>query len=250
MRAFRSLGIAIVVVAGIALHGVANATVFNAVTDFSLTTNTAANTWSYWTSSSTNVSTYPATIALAPFLFNTTCGFGTSCWDSTASTTNLLLQNVTGSDGPFPNGIARNDQLSFYTRSGLTLLRFLAPSAGSYTVKGFFEGSATNPEVTQELIAVNDNVASPQLNITKAEAFGAINPFSFTVALGAGGTVDFLVAGITTTPDLNSLTTGFAATITSGATSVPELGTWAMMVTGFALVGARLRRRRAQPASV
>src|ERR1700730_15124698 len=116
---------------------------FDANSQFSLTTNTAANTWSYWGNTSSTVSTYTTGLTLLPVLFNTTCGFGTSCWDATTTTNILVLQNATGADVlGFPNSDARNNQLTFYTRSGLTLVRFLVPTTGTYNLTGFFEGSA------------------------------------------------------------------------------------------------------------
>ncbi len=213
--------------------GSAQATMYNPVTGFSNTTNVATNTWSYWYSNSTAVSTYPGSIALNPDFFSD-CGYGTQCWDQTLVLNDLILNNVTGSTAPFPNGAALNNQLTFYTRSGLELVRFTAPAAGSYDVTGFFEGSAANSETSQEFIAVNSNTASPLLDITAAEPLGQINPFSFMTALAAGGTIDFLVAGVSTTPDLNSLATGFDATITSG---IPEPSTWATLLLGFAGLG-------------
>jgi hypothetical protein len=234
MKIARTAAVAV----GLAAPGAAVATTFNAVTDFSLTTNTASNTWSYWYNTSTNVSTYESGLALNPFLFNMSCGLGTSCWDQTTGLNNLILQNVTGADAAFSNGIARNGQLTFYTRSGIELVRFAAPAAGSYTVSGFFEGNAANPEQTTEAIAVDGSVISQS---TATVPFGTVNPFNFTESLAAGNTIDFFVAGISTTSDLNSLATGFDATI-SQTVPAPLIGHGlpVLLAVGGMLFGAKL----------
>lgn len=94
----RYLGLAIALLS----CGVAFASSYNAVTDFSLTTNVSSNTWSYWGSTNTSVVNYFSNVTLLPVLFNGSCGFGTSCWDASTGTDNLILQNVTGSDGFSP----------------------------------------------------------------------------------------------------------------------------------------------------
>ncbi len=76
----------------------ASAATFDAVTGFSLTTNVATNTWSYWGTTSTTIGTYASNVALLPVLFNGSCGSGTSCWDTSGGISNLVLQNVTGAD--------------------------------------------------------------------------------------------------------------------------------------------------------
>jgi hypothetical protein len=217
---------------------------FDAETQFSLTTNTASNTWSYWGSSSTTVSTYPSTIALLPVLFDKTCGFGTSCWDATTIIGNLILQNATGSDvTAFPNSDARNDQLTFYPRTGLVLVRFLVPTTGTYDLTGFFEGSASTPQFSQDFIDIDENVGSPLLNSSGGLAFGAVNSFDFTnLSLNAGNTVDFLVAG-TSTDGNNSLSTGFDATFTQ-VTSVPEAGGFVLLAGGLLVLGAVKKYKR------
>jgi hypothetical protein len=217
---------------------------FDAVTGFSLTTNTAANTWSYYGGTNTSVSTFESTVSLLPMLFNGSCGSGTSCWDTNSGPANLILQNVSGADAPFPNSDALNNQLTFYTRSGIVDVRFLVPTTGVYSLTGFFEGSAISSESSQEFIAVDGNVGSPLLSLTGALAFGATNPFSFgSLSLNAGDTVDFIVAGISTTADTNSLATGFDATFTTGGGSVPEPGTFALLAGGLIVLARRGLKR-------
>lgn len=222
--------------------GVAFAASYDAVTDFNLSSNVAGNTWSYWGSPSNSIVNYFSNVTLLPVLFNGTCGFGTSCWDESTGIQNLILQNVTGSDAFFPNSDARNGQLTFYTRAGIVDVRFLAPTAGTYNVAGFFEGSANISETTAEAIAVNGNGTSLVFSMTAAVPFGTTNSFSFSVPLAAGGTIDFLVAGDSTTADQNSLATGFDATITSSS-AVPEPSTLSLLLLAGAPLAASLRKR-------
>ncbi len=217
---------------------------FDAVTGFSLTTNVGTNTWSYYGGASTAVSTFESTVSLLPVLFNGSCGGGTSCWDTNSGASNLILQNVTGADVGFPNSDALNNQLTYYTRSGIVDVRFLVPTTGVYSLSGFFEGSANISESSEEFIAVDGNVGSPLFDMTGAVPFGATNAFSFgSLSLNAGDTVDFIVAGISTSDDTNSLATGFDATFTTGA-SVPEPGTLTLLAGGLLVLGCKGRQLR------
>ncbi len=230
----------LVLAAALLSCGVAFATSYNAVTDFSLTTNVASNTWSYWDSPSTSVVNYFSNVTLLPEFIPGCGGPGIPCWYD-PGTQNLILQNVTGSDALLPNSDARNGQLTFYTRSGIVDVRFLAPTAGTYNVAGFFEGSANVSETTTEAIAINGNGTSPVFSMTAAVPFGSTNNFSFSTSLAAGGTIDFLVAGVSTTG--NSLATGFDATITSGST-VPEPSTLSLLLLAGTPLAAALRKRK------
>jgi hypothetical protein len=239
------------IVAGLFIAGLgaggACAASFDAVTGFSLTTNTAANTWSYWGTPNTSVAGYAGDVALLPVLFPGTCGSGTSCWDASSGTQNLILDNVTGADVlGFPNSDARNNQLTYFNRTGVLDLRFLVPATGTYSLSGFFEGSSPSPESTRDVIVVNSNIGSPLFNVGPGLlAFGSIQNFNFaSLSFNAGDIVDFLVAGTQTTPDANSLATGFDATFSSGSTSpVPEPATLAIVGAGLLLLTWRAGRK-------
>jgi len=219
---------------------------YNPFNDFSAT-NVSGNLWTYWSSNSTTVAGYSGSISLMGTLI-AGCGGGANspCWDQTSGVANLLLQNASGADEPFPNSVAPNGDLTYYTRSGIVLLRFTAPSTSSYSVSGFFQGAATVPESSQDVIAVNQNVGGALLNSSGALAFGTQRTFSFSnVSLNAGDTLDFLVAGVSTTSGSNSIATAFSATITSGAATVPEPGTFGLTAACLGLAFLRLRKRAA-----
>lgn len=89
---------------------------------------------------------------------------------------------------------------------------------------------------------MDGNVGSPLFDMTGAVPFGATNAFSFgSLSLNAGDTVDFIVAGISTSDDTNSLATGFDATFTQGA-SIPEPGTLALLAGGLLVLVARQKK--------
>jgi hypothetical protein len=226
------------------LTTILSAATFDPVTQFSLTTNVAGNRWSYWGDPNTSIATYPANISLLPVLFNGSCGFGTSCWDTSSGEDNLILQNVTGLDASFPNSVAPNNALTYYTRSGIVLLRFLVPTTGTYSISGAFKGAAMTPESSEEFITIDQNVGSPLLDLTGAVPFGTSHPFSFSgLSLNAGDTVDFLVAGVSHTGDLNSISTSFTASISNSVSAVPEPGTALLGAGALALLFLAARKR-------
>jgi hypothetical protein len=191
---------------------------YNAVTGFELSSNVGTNLWSYWGSSNDGVKDYGSTISLLS-TFYSDCGEGTQCWDTTSGRTNLVLLNVTGVNQVFGEAISPNDEISFYTRSGISLVRFLVPSSGTYSIAGFFQGIVREPTASEDVVAINERVIS----LTPELAFGAAKTFRYTQTLSAGDTVDFFVAGDSAGGTGNSMATGFNVTISDvpGATA-PE----------------------------
>jgi len=143
-------------------------------------------------------------------------------------------------------------------------LRFTAPSAGTYTAT--FQVKLTdlgnNPYPPVSYFDFRRDGVKMLLNsdfkyLETWDQNLAIQSFQFqtltkTVNLAAGQTIDFSVdhAGCRANVEFCSGTrynlydsTAFTATVESVA-AVPEPASWAMLITGFGLTGAAMRRRR------
>ena len=217
------------------------AATFTASGDFSTSTNTAANRWSYWSTIDTNVTSYASNIALIGS-YIASCGPGTSdCWVGASS--NLVYRNNNATPDNFI-GLSENaaGTLAFYSRLGIVNIRFLAPTTSTYDITGFFNGDSIDPiSSTRALIVVNGDVSTALYDVTAVRAFNANEPFNFIRSLNAGDTVDFLVAVGSGIPQ-NSGSLGFNATISDGAAETPEPASFVLLGSGLAL--AALRRRR------
>lgn len=93
--------------------------------------------------------------------------------------------------------------------------------------------------ITQTVASSFTGQMVPVYSMTYGLNAAAIDLTSFGVA--SGGTIDSLRLSFVLTPETQS-TTALVGAINSA--SVPEPATWAMMIGGFGLVGASLRRQR------
>src|ERR1700761_9642459 len=124
---------------------------------------------------------------------------GLECWQSPDPQlfVPLVAKNVSGSTLTYANTVVQpTDVLNLHpggTQDGSTtggndidtVVRFIAPTAGSYNFDGFFEELDISPTGTP----VSISGAADKSTLTT----GAPTDFDFTVALTAGQTVDFVV---------------------------------------------------------
>ena len=180
------------------------------------------------------------------------CAAGIACWQPAVTVLNtpLVGKNTTGATLGFPTGWIPNDRLLLAPGAqSLTdedaIVRFTAPTSGVYSFAGAFgvigfDATGVNVEgwgPTGRLFFANLPTASPGYEI-----YGSEYSFSGTVSLLAGQFADF---GVDNALAFNGDGTMMALTIErTGNLAVPEPASWAMLIAGFGLIGATLRRRR------
>jgi hypothetical protein len=221
---------------------------YDAVADFS-STQPAAGVWSYGSSDS----------LVSPIVFTQynnydTNYFGTGGpqdagvsgaqgWYTAGSPSGLptVLKNYSGSNMTVSTITDWSPSLLLLhpgSAGQVSIVRFTAPTAGSYTVTGEFTGLDSTSTDVHALVSVAGNVvALPGFN-GAVTGFGAAQPFSFTASLAQGETIDFAVG--TDGNGFNNDSTGFNATIT------PEPGFYGILalgIGGLALAGIRRRRQ-------
>jgi RHS repeat-associated protein len=133
-----------------------------------------------------------------------------------------------------PNILQPADTLNLHPgpNAKRSVVRWTVQAAGTYTVSGRFQGLDTNGTTTD--VAVSKNGAN--IFTGSVIGYGSQTPFSLTVTVTAGDTIEFSV-GVGSNGTYNSDSTGLAATITAaGAGSdvrwfvTDQLGTPRMVV--------------------
>ena len=235
MSVFKLAGVA-AAVATLALAATPTqaATSWDAVADFSSTQATGVNgVWSYgWDDGN----------GFQAFDSNSACFPGLSCWQSPGANfayeTPVVAANLTGVTNTYATITHPADVLNLHPGASQpdmslydidAIVRFTAPTAGTYKYSGFFQVLDRSPSG----VSIHAGGAVVPLSLILLDKTN----FNGSATLAAGETIDFRVnrAGV-----IWNDSTGLAATVTA----VPEPATWAMMIAGFGLAGAALRRRR------
>jgi hypothetical protein len=221
----------------LALAVSSSATTFDAFTDFQIASNSSTNTWSYWSDGTTNLTNYNSMIVLMPTP-SLDCGFGTSCWFNAADNS-VILQNATGSVANFlDGGAAPNGLLTYYPRLSTSVIRFTAPSSGTYSISGDFNTLSSSPSPTQFAVVLNGTTF-----LDDSSSLGSF-PFSSVLSLSSGNTLDFIVAGgDCSNSGCNQSATSFDATLSNSTAPVPEPETLLLLVSGLFGLGGVIRKK-------
>lgn len=220
------LGLSAFVAAMVALPISASATVFNDAADFSSSNPSGA--WSYG-QGATGVSFTPYTV------FSTSCNgqSGVACWQPPVITFGVPLVglNTSGSTVNFGTVVWPTDLLLVHPGPATdSIVRWTAPTGGTYSISGLFELLDTDPTgVIGEIFDNSVNVFTAPLT-----APGAMHPntpgqsksFSLTLSLNANDVVSF---GVNNAGDFRFDSTGLIATIAP----VPEPGSLGLVTSGL-----------------
>jgi hypothetical protein len=202
--------------------------------------------------------------------FNATNGAGNFFWASgtptgatTLDTVACVINNTTclglpgavdGLPGVFKStGVASTshpyqplDRLLVHPGSASSLLAmFAAPVAGSYSFTATLDALTAGTSVAI-FASTNASGAPVTIGTSFLGTLGQSHSFSGTYDLDAGETI---LIGVNNAGNYASDSTGLVFTVTQHSAAVPEPAAWAMMIGGFGLAGAALRRRPA-PAAV
>ncbi len=239
---------AVAVVALLGLHpAIAAATVWNAVSDFSTSSNpNGAWTYGYGAAgSSFSKDSIASTFSLGPTdLWSRYRGDPVYLYKGNPMVAENMGATYNWTTVLVPTGV-------LWLHPGKTwdsLVQWTAPTAGTYSYSGEFElldihptgiiGEVFGGEIGNARELYSGTLTGPGAN-QSTKTPGESETFSGTVSLLAGETLTFAVNN---DGDYNYDSTGLMATITSTsnglrattASSVPEPSTWAMMLLGFA----------------
>jgi hypothetical protein len=150
----------------------------------------------------------------------------------TLKNTNASTVTYSGTIVQPPNLLGMDPEIQ---KSDIT--RWTAPSAGTWSINGLFQGIDTSEH--SHNVEVLENSATLLLAPTSIGTFGQTVTFNATVSLAAGDTIDFIVNGAANFTDLS---TGLSATIRSS--SVPEPSSLVLGIIASVAYGSLCWRRR------
>lgn len=187
---------------------------YNAVNDFSATNN-PSGVWSY------GYRTPDGTFALMPShdnIFGLPAGMNT-WYLPNAYNLPAIIKNGTGVAQSYYGATHPPPLLNLYPgTSQQSVLRWTAPTAGTVTITGRFEG--LDATTTNVAVTYNSNTSLLSGNVT---GLGNQVPFTLTRTVAAGDTVEFAVGN--GNGDLNHDSTGLAATVSLQA-AAPAVTTY------------------------
>jgi PEP-CTERM motif len=156
------------------------------------------------------------------------------CAAAPASAATILwtLRNVTFNDGGQASGTFSTD-----SNTGLATAFNISTTAGSILTSAFNYTSSNSQLFIQ-------NFFSPQSFIVVNNPFNRYINLAFANSLAVGGVNPLRTSGLLS-GSWECTNCGSLRLITGGvATSVPEPAAWALMIAGFGLSGAAIRRRK------
>ena len=228
------------------LAGLANATTFDLVADY----DTGVFTYG------TNRLSYVNNGAAAFGAFTTThasgCFFGPdfACHNDGSDVSFVpMVGHNSGADYNVATFTVPNDVLFMHPAtavSGEPIVRFTAPSAGTYAINGAYFRLEDNPGGSGVLTFIFQSGLPNGFKFLQTlpdGAYGSSISFSFTTTLAAGDTLDF---GSDVTGTGTFVATGLAGTIitTDDVPDVPEPSSWAMLLAGAGMILHRWRGRQ------
>lgn len=182
-----------------------------------------------------------------PFQGNNCFGVTLSCYGTGANDVPTIAQNVSGSTQNFQTVSVPNNFLVLHPGNSApgtdSVLKFTAATAGLYQVAGLFQRLDTTVGAGSGVIAsLLHETTTGKINVDFTTTISSIDyaqkTFTKKFGLLAGDSLYFVVNNNGGEYTFDS--TGLQASITS----VPELGTWAMMLLGIGMIGGAARYRR------
>lgn len=192
----------------------AQAITYDAVGDFSNASN-PAGVWSHLKETSPSAAT-PLSLA------SKTCGnpSGLDCWNSNLPVPDFVsvIKNTTPSTASYLTIVQPTDVLNLDPEAYTAVVRFSAPTTGSYSIVGTFSG--IDVDENPHPVAILESQASVfSATISK---HGQSDSFDLIESLNAGDTIDFEVKTGSAGCSYCYLGTSLEATVTPGVGSTPE----------------------------